>query len=245
MACAPTFAGNPGDVVDEFVRDAIWLHEYPVRFGLARFNARMTVLRLGGGRLMIHSPAPLDDALVEEIQRLGAVAYIVAPGNFHHLHVAPCQERFPDAETWLCPGVEKKRPELSFAGLLDDRPVAAWADELDQVLVRGGRWIREVAFLHRPSGTLLLVDVIENIGDHTPGVNWVLKLWWKGPFRMWNRPLPAPEYRLGWKDKAAARESLQRILSWDFSRIVIAHGDLIEVDAKATARAAWQGVLRE
>jgi hypothetical protein len=231
--------------LDEFVRDAIWLYEYPIRFAGTRFNARMTVVRLRGGRLMIHSPAPLDDALVAEIQRLGEVAYIVAPGNFHHLHVAACQERFPGAETWICPGVEKKRPELRFDGVLGDTPVPAWADELDQVLIHGNRWIREVAFLHRPSGTLLLVDVIENVGDHTPGVDWALKLWWKGPFRMWNRPRPAPEYRLGWKDKAAAGQSLRRILSWDFSRIVIAHGDLIEVDAKATARAAWQGVLRD
>lgn len=231
--------------MDEFVRDSIWLHEYPIRYAGTRFNARMTVLRLRGLRLMIHSPAPLDDALVDEIQHLGEVAYIVAPGNFHHLHVAACQERFPAAETWLCPGLEKKRPDLKFDGLLGDEPVAGWADELDQVLMQGTRWVREVAFLHRPSATLLLVDLIENIGDETPGVNWVLKLWWKGLFRMWNRPRPAPEYQFGWKDKAAARESLRRILSWDFSRIVIAHGDLIEEDAKATARAAWKGVLQE
>jgi len=231
--------------LDEFVQGSIWLHEYPIRFGFTRFNARMTVLRLGGRRVMIHSPAPLDNALAAEIRRLGEVRYIVAPGNFHHLYVAPYQEHFPEAETWLCPGVEKKRPELHFDGILGDPPIATWADELDQALVRGGRWLREVAFLHRSSGTLLLVDVIENIGDHTPGLNWALKLWWKGPFRMWNRPRPAPEYRLGWKDRAAARESLQRILSWDFSRIVIAHGDLIEVDAKAVAHAAWRSVLGE
>lgn len=229
--------------MNEFVSDSIWLHEYPIRYAGTRFNARMTVIRLADGRLMIHSPGPLDDDLVAEIQALGEVAHIIAPGNFHHLHVAGCQERFPDAETWICPGVEKKRPELEYTGLLGDQPEAGWAEDLDQVLVLGARWIREVVFLHRATGTLVLVDLIENIGDETPGVNWVLKLWWKGPFRMWNRPRPAPEYQLGWKDKEAVGACLERILSWDFSRIVIAHGDLIEEDAKAIARAAWKRVL--
>ena len=80
----------------------------------------------------------------------------------------------------------------------------------------------------------------ENITDSTPNVNWQLKLWWKAVFHMWNHPKPAPEYQLGWKDKTAARKSLKRILQWDFERIVIAHGDLIETDAKATALEAWR-----
>jgi hypothetical protein len=60
---------------------------------------------------------------------------------------------------------------------------------------------------------------------------------------MWNRPKPAPEYQLGWKDKAAASKSLQQILEWDFDKIILAHGDLVEKDAKATAREAWKGPL--
>ncbi len=39
------------------------------------------------------------------------------------------------------------------------------------------------------------------------------------------------------------RDSLERILSWDFERIVIAHGDLIESNAKGIARGAWAQVL--
>jgi glyoxylase-like metal-dependent hydrolase (beta-lactamase superfamily II) len=60
---------------------------------------------------------------------------------------------------------------------------------------------------------------------------------------MWNDPAPAPEYRFGWKDRSAARASLERILAWDFDRIVISHGDLVERDAKNVARRAWRRVL--
>jgi hypothetical protein len=57
---------------------------------------------------------------------------------------------------------------------------------------------------------------------------------------MWNKPKPAPEYQLGWKDKKAAGKSLQKMLEWDFERIIIAHGENIESDAKTKAHEAWK-----
>jgi hypothetical protein len=60
---------------------------------------------------------------------------------------------------------------------------------------------------------------------------------------MWGKPRPAPEYRMGWNDRAAAAKSLRRILAWDFERIIVSHGDLIDRDAHAVAAEAWSGVL--
>ncbi len=100
-------------------------------------------------------------------------------------------------------------------------------------------------FFHKPSRTLILVDLIENIGDKTRGVGWGLKFWWKLVFRMWNRPKPAPEYQLGWKDKVAARQSLLQILGWNFERVIISHGDLIDQNAKEVVRLAWKVPLEQ
>lgn len=33
----------------------------------------------------------------------------------------------------------------------------------------------------------------------------------------------APEYQLGWKDKKAAKRSLEQMLEWDFERVLLAH----------------------
>jgi hypothetical protein len=204
----------------------------------------MTVVRLRSGGLLLHSPAPIDDALAARLAALGPVEAILAPGNFHWFHVAACQERYPRARTFVCPGVEKKRPELRFDALLGDEAPPLWAGELDQVLVQGSRLIREVAFFHRASRTLILVDLLENFSDATPNVSWVLKLWFR-PLRMWNAAAPAPEYWFfGWRDRAAARACLERILAWDFERVVIAHGDLITADARAAVERAWRRVLR-
>ena len=60
---------------------------------------------------------------------------------------------------------------------------------------------------------------------------------------MWNNPKPAPEYPFGWKDEEAARESFQRILEWNFNKIIIAHGDLLEEDATEALVAAWKRPL--
>jgi hypothetical protein len=223
----------------EHTEGSIWIAEYPVHYSGLDFTARMTVIRLADGRLILHSPSEIDDAAAARISALGTPAFILAPGSYHYLHVASAQAAFPEAETWICPGVERKDPDLEFDWFLSDRPPEAWAETLDQCLVRGNRFIWEVAFFHKPSGTLILVDLIENIGDHTPGTDWKLKFWWKAVFHMWNTPKPAPEYQLGWKDRNAARASLERILQWDFERIIIAHGENIDRDAVAVARQAW------
>ena len=228
--------------IQPYVPGAIWLMPYPVTLAGARFEARMTIVRLADGALVIHSPGPLDAPVRDKVLALGRVDVIVAPGNFHHLHVAAWQRAFPEARTWICPGVERRERGLRFDGVLGQSLPVSMQAAFDQSFVRG-RVMAEVALLHRPTRTLLLVDLVERFGDDTPNVNRVLRACMK-LFAMWNQPALAPEYRFaGWKDRAAARVALERILAWDFERVVIAHGDLIERDAKTVLRRAWRSTL--
>jgi len=228
--------------LEEFVPDWIWLYEYPIRYMGIHVNARMTVIRLKTGGVLLHSPGPLDQALATAVSRIGPVRGIIAPSNFHHLYVPGCQELFPEAATFTCPGVEKKNPNLRFDEMLGDDAPALWADELSQVRIEGSRLITEFAFFHRASRTLILVDVLENIGDDTPDTNWMLRGWFT-LFRMWNRAAPAPEYTFTWKDKAAARRSFEQVLSWDFRRVVLAHGELITEHAREVVQRGWRAIL--
>ena len=227
----------------EYIPRQIWLKEYPISYAGTRFNSRMTLVRLQSGVLMLHSPCEIDVSTRAEIEALGKVGFIVAPGSYHYFYVALAQAAFPEAETFICPGIEIKRPELNFDWILGDRPDSRWERDFEQVLVRGNRFIREVAFYHITTKTLILVDLLENITEKTGGVNRLLKFWWKAVFRMWNNPKAAPEYQMGWKDKKAAANSLRRILDWDFERIILAHGDLVEENPKEVLVAAWKGVL--
>ena len=107
----------------ELIKDTIWIREYPVRYAGCSLHARMTVVRINDGSLFIHSPCQIDDLIKEEIQRLGQVSFIVAPGTYHYLHIVSAQTAFPDAQTLICPGVEQKLPRLAFDWLLGDHPV--------------------------------------------------------------------------------------------------------------------------
>jgi hypothetical protein len=35
------------------------------------------------------------------------------------------------------------------------------------------------------------------------------------------------------RDRAAARRSLERILAWDFDRVIVSHGDVLETGGRA------------
>jgi hypothetical protein len=45
------------------------------------------------------------------------------------------------------------------------------------------------------------------------------------------------------RDRAAARESLERILAWDFDRIVVAHGDVLERGGREALREGYAWLL--
>ena len=140
--------------------------------------------------------------------------------------------------------MEVKQPKLKYDAILQEsKPEDAYAADFDQVLLQGNKVINEVAFLHKPTKTLILVDSIELIGDETQCTNWVLRFWWKYLLRMWNVPKPAPEYQMGWKDKLQAKQCMERILQWDFESVIISHGDNFTKDAKSVVHGAWKGII--
>src|SRR6266542_587081 len=144
----------------EIVEGQIYVREHPVHLGGGRLLTRMTLIAVGVGGVVIHSPVPFDDALRAQTARLGEVRAIVAPSTCHHLFVADAQGAFPGVPTYAVAGLEKKRPDLELQPL----PDALWADEIDRVTV-GNRVMREVVMLHRASRTLIAVDLLEHFRD--------------------------------------------------------------------------------
>jgi hypothetical protein len=49
-------------------------------------------------------------------------------------------------------------------------------------------------------------------------------------------------WRVGAKDKQAVAQSLERVLAWDFTRVLLAHGELLEADAHAEMERALSGL---
>jgi len=228
----------------EYIKDQIWILEYPVRFAGMDIFGRTTIIRLENGDLIVHDPCKIDDSTKGEIDEIGKVKYIIAPGSYHYLFVTDFQKKYPNAETFICPGLERKRPDIKFDWILGNKPDHRWEDAIEQVLVQGTKIIWEVAFYHKSSRTLILVDLLENIGDdyqHEAGL--LLQFWWKAILRMWNNPKPAPEYQMGWGNKAIVKIALEKILGWDAKRVIIAHGENIEEQVNETLAKAWKRIL--
>jgi hypothetical protein len=198
----------------------------------------MAIIELESGELLVHSPAELTDELRHALDELGPVRFVVPASNLHgHLFMEQYAATYPEAELFAAPGLQRRRKDLDFAGELGDRPDPRWQADVDQALFRGHRLFNEVLFLHRPSRTLIVGDFCWNI---TPRMAWTGRLWagWRRGVR------PTPAFRLGIRDRSAARTSLEGVLAWDFERILIGHGEMVESGGRDAVRRAYAWLLR-
>ena len=81
----------------------------PVSFFGFTYPTRMTLIRLSGDRLWVHSPICLDDDLRARIEALGKVTYLVSPNKLHHLFLSAWKERYPEADVYASPGLRRHR----------------------------------------------------------------------------------------------------------------------------------------
>ena len=219
--------------------DNLFVVERPQRFYGLEVGSRMTVMRLEDGSLLLHSPVALDVQLRRELDALGAVRYAVAPNRFHHLYAGDVARAYPAVRLWVAAGVERKRPDLEIAGVLTDDAPPEWKGQIDQLYFRGRPFENEIVFLHRGSRTLLLCDLAFNFGPTAPAVTRVVMTLFGGYGRF--RPTRLDPLLI--RDRAAARRSLEQILTWDFDRVVVAHGDVLERGGRDLLRAGYNWLL--
>jgi len=223
------------------VAEGLWCATQPLRFVGMELGARMSVVRLPEGGLFLHSPIDPTPALRKALATLGPVEQVVAPNRFHHLYAGRWSDAGPDVHVHVAPGLLAKRPELAEAGAreLGEEPDPAWAGTLEQIHVRGMPLLNEVAFLHRRSATLLSCDLAFHIGPEFPA-------WTRFWFRMlgaYGRLETTPLEKIVTRDRAAARASLERLLAWEFDRVVVSHGRILERGGREAFRQAWDWLL--
>ncbi|MCK0139419.1 DUF4336 domain-containing protein [Aliiroseovarius sp. F47248L] len=202
----------------------IWLADGPSIKAAAGFHypTRMVVIRLHGRDLLVWSPIALTDALCRDIETLGTVRYLIAPNTLHHMNMPDWIDAFPKASPFAAPGLQSKRADIAFAGELTETPEPAWTKDIDHVIMTGNAITTEVVFFHRPSGTLLFTDLLQQLP----------KGWYSGwraliaRLDLMTEPEPAVprKFRLAFRDKNALRRSVHKIKSWSPRAVVMAHG---------------------
>ncbi|MGO9325482.1 MAG: DUF4336 domain-containing protein [Terracidiphilus sp.] len=223
----------------------IWIIDGPpVRDMGIMFTTRMVVVKLSSGSLWVDSPVPLPDDTLKLVAELGPVRYILAATPRHVWRLAAWHALFPEAELWAprATPFTLKKGDLPFIGVLGDEPPEAWRDDLGQLALKGNPLIEEVFFLHKPSRTVILDDLIQihPIVKGKPFRNALIKL----------EGVASPhggvglDIRLSFIHRDLARRSLEKLLSWDFDKLIIAHGPCIERDAKPFVERAFRWLAR-
>jgi len=228
----------------EFVKN-LWIIDGPnVRDFGVMFTTRMTVVKLTDGSLWVDSPVSLPFDTLKRITHLGPVRYLVAATPRHVWRLEAWHTLFPEAQLWAArttPFTLNKR-HLPLTGILGDVPPKGWAEDLDQLAFKGNPLIEEVLFFHKQSRTVILDDLIQ-IHPMLKG-----KPFRNALFQMEGVASPhggvGLDIRLSFINRNLARRSLDMLLSWDFDKLVIAHGVCIEKDAKPFVARAFRWLVR-
>jgi hypothetical protein len=200
-----------------------------------QIGARMNVVRLATGDLVVIAPLPPDDDLVAEVRSLGPVRDLVAPNLHHHLYVGEWQKRFPEARLHVPRHLGAKRPDLVASAVLGDGP-GPGDPELHHLEILGcERYLGENVFVHAASGTLIVADLVHNL---PPSRDPWTKIY--GTLMGFDGKVALSRaIRLAFRDRAAARRSLEALLALSWSRILPAHGEVIDGGAKQALRDAY------
>lgn len=213
----------------------LWVAELPLKFlGLA-VGARMTVIRLVDGALWVHSPLRLTEPLRQAVEALGPVRFLVAPNKYHHLFIGEWMAAYPEARAYAAPGLPEKRKDLRFHAVLSEEVPAEWAGQIDVLPWRSAPLLGEVVFFHRASRTLVVTDIVHNLGPETePLTRFIFKT-----LGGYGRMSTSVVDRLINRDRTAARATVDTILQWDIQRVILAHGHIVEQDGARAFREAY------
>ncbi|MEP7014445.1 MAG: hypothetical protein ABI925_03310, partial [Verrucomicrobiota bacterium] len=207
------------------------LMRYPFRVFGIDFARNVTLIRLRDERVVIHSTAPFAAADVDTIRNFGKPSWIVDATLMHDTFAKEGRKSFPDIPYLAPPGfseVAGVTTELLFPAPAD------WAGQIDVVPIKGLRK-HEHALFHRQSRTLIVADLIFHFAADTCG--------WARFFVRHVMRLPRLQgisvfFRMLISNREAFEGSMATLLDLDFDRMIVAHAEPVEKDARALLKQA-------
>lgn len=228
-------SAEPGESLFRFA-DGLWLTSAPVRFLGLRLTATMTVLRTSDGGLLIHSPVRLTDARRAAVQALGPVSHLYAPNLVHHSWIGDWAAAFPSARLHAPGALSRKRPDLRI-----DRPhgtplPADLVGIIDEIPIAGCRFA-ETVLHHRPASTVLVADLVQNVGR--PTHRWTAS--YARAMGFYDRVALSRALRwTAFSDRRAARRSIDELLERQFDHLIVGHGQPIAAEGRAALGQAYR-----
>lgn len=218
--------------------------DHDLRFLGVCLGTRTSAVRLKDGSLALHSPGPIAPEDAAAIDALGEVTLLIAPNLMHHMYLAAARARWPKATLIAPDRLQRKQPKLridtSLAQGVASAPLPeALAKTLEPLYLAGMPGLDEYAWLHAASGTLILTDLAFNIRAPQP-------LWTRLFLQAnggWDHLGPTRLLRSTIKDVAQARAGVSALLSRDFDRVIVAHGQVEDSGGRELLRQSYQWLI--
>ncbi len=203
------------------------------------FRRRMTVMALRTGELVIHNPFVLSDEDLSQLKSLGNVVAILMPNAFHGDEIGWMAERLPKARVFAPAAIRSKLQKKSrIDGTLENDWPSEWASDVTCLPIEGLRMIHESVFFHRASRTLVLTDLAFNMRaeDFKSSVERKIMSWNHvgmgfGPSWLCDHVFT--------RDISARRRTVEAMLRWDFDRVIMNHGHVVETGGKNLMKASF------
>jgi len=213
----------------------VWIATQPVRFLGLQLTATMTVLRLIDNSLLLYSPVAMTPSRRTDIETHGPIAHLYAPNLYHHLWIGEWATALPSARLHAPQRLASKRSDLRIDRVQGAGAEREFAGVIDEFRIEGFR-LEETVLFHRPSRTLVVADLVHNVGR--PDRPWT---------RFYTRTMGFYD-RVGlsrmlrwtaFSDRAAARRSLDQLLALPFDNLIVAHGKPLTAGAREALAAAY------
>lgn len=183
---------------------------------------------------------------------MGTIKYLIAPDYEHHIFLTPWHKEYPEAKVIGPEGLDdkKKKEDIKFDVIYtkankDTQKVDAEFDQEFDVEYVPGHANKELAFNYKREKTLIEADILFNLpaieqyskSEDNPHKGFLSGIF-NGIFNTTGSSLA--HRRALWygvvKDKSSFNQSMAKIDSWNFDRIIPCHGDVIETGGKGIFR---------
>ncbi|MGB3766716.1 MAG: hypothetical protein WA947_09160, partial [Phormidesmis sp.] len=169
-----------------------------------------------------------------------------APNLYHYFFAADCKARYPKAVFWAAPGLAAKKPDLPIDQTITTQ--AKWPlselkfthfEGFKSLSFSGADALNECIFFHGQSRTLILTDAAFNFDESFPlAIQLATRV--GGGYKNLS---PSLLEQIATTEKQKVKAAVDRVLAWDFERVIMAHGVIVESRGKEKLRQGYENFL--
>ncbi|MCG8455279.1 MAG: DUF4336 domain-containing protein [Holophagales bacterium] len=215
--------------------EGVWVGAAPARILGMPLTTTMTVLRLGDGGLLLHSPTAMTPERLSAVRELGRVSHLYAPSLTHQRRIGEWAEAFPQARLHGPTGLAVERPDLRIDRSHGDPMDPEMEGMVEEFPIAGFR-LQETVVFYRPARVMIVADLVHNIGR--PAHRWTRI--YAGLMGFYGRIELSRMLRwIAFDDRRAARASLDRVLAEPFEALIVGHGNHLRTGGREALAAAY------